>query len=575
VSLQESHSATKKVGAAAADDLTAEGLGWQLRAALPPMRLHSVSLCDASGDVLWLSEGVLGPDEHGYAQEAVAALSADTSLTGTERDLEDGRGAVFLPVRAPQGAVVGLAMILIDGKSIARGLSSKLVTPQVRTVLMRVATLLKPAPSPAPTAGNGSTPPAVIPTLAAADAQAAEITIGPEETQPLMEALRLERTQPATAEPAPAPASAPVAARPAPTLTSEEIDTILTLEITDDTAPPAEPFETPAEAAASGVRQGVAGVELALVSDTAPAAAATPPARQVAAKRGAAARAPAPAAKPPAATRPAPAAAAPAPAPARRATKAETPAPAENPVSAASQDLGLSVQQLLKLRSGGRTRRYEVLLRSRHDAERNEMPHTLVQAAAKELGESGLDEFVVTQLLTFLSTHRKVWEAEPASFSVNLSAGAVADEGFAQVVEALLARTGVAPECLGFEIPQSCCVHEPQHVERFANACDKLGCFVVLDDYTLDPRAVPLLRSRTLKLVKIDPKLTTAAMKDRVSQAMVVAISQASKVLGVHCVAKRVESQQTRQWLAAIGIDFAQGFALEGPCSLESLVSGS
>jgi EAL domain-containing protein (putative c-di-GMP-specific phosphodiesterase class I) len=235
----------------------------------------------------------------------------------------------------------------------------------------------------------------------------------------------------------------------------------------------------------------------------------------------------------------------------------------------------LSVQQLLKLRSGGRTRRYEVLLRSRTDPARNEMPHTLVQAAAKELGECALDEYVVTELLGFLGANRAVWEAEPASFTVNLSAGAITDEGFAQVVEATLSRTGVAPECLGFEIPQSSCVHEPQHVERFANACEKLGCFLVLDDFTFDPRAVPLLRSKTLKLVKLDPKLTTAAMKDRVSQALVVAISQAAKVLGVHSVAKRVESQQVRQWLSATGIDFAQGFALEGPQALQSLLNAS
>ena len=110
------------------DELTAEGLGWQLRAALPPMRLHSVSLCDANADVLWLSEGVLGPDEHGYATEAITLLSADAALSGIERDLEDGRAAVFLPVRAPQGAVVAIAMILIDGKTMIRGLAAKLVT---------------------------------------------------------------------------------------------------------------------------------------------------------------------------------------------------------------------------------------------------------------------------------------------------------------------------------------------------------------------------------------------------------------------------------------------------------------
>ncbi|MGH8308831.1 MAG: EAL domain-containing protein, partial [Steroidobacteraceae bacterium] len=313
---------------------------------------------------------------------------------------------------------------------------------------------------------------------------------------------------------------------------SEQIDTILTLELTD---------ETPAVVAVASTPEPVVpSAPVAVVEPTAPPSSQSKGRRE---RSKAAARAPEP-----------------------------EPKVAEKRIAPA-KDLALSVQQLLKLRSGGRTRRYEVLLRARNDAERNELPHTLVQRATKEIGEAALDEFVLTELLGFLAAHRSVWEAEPTSFSVNLSAGAVSDEGFAQIVEALLERSGVAPECLGFEIPQSCCVHEPVHVERFANACDKLGCFIVLDDFTLDPRAVPLLRSKTLKLVKIDPKLTTAAMKDRVSQALVVAIAQASKVLGVHCVAKRVESQATRQWLSATGIDFAQGFALEGPQPLESLIA--
>ena len=57
----------------------------------------------------------------------------------------------------------------------------------------------------------------------------------------------------------------------------------------------------------------------------------------------------------------------------------------------------------------------------------------------------------------------------------------------------------------------------------------------------------------------------------KLPQAVVIAISQAAKVLGVHCVAKRVDTQVGRQWLSAIGIDFAQGFLLEKPQPLEDL----
>src|SRR6202047_59101 len=75
---------------------TAESLGWQLRAALPPLRLHSVSLYDEQANVLWLSEGALGPDEHNVVVEAIDALGSDTNLNCYEGGLEDGRVGIFL-----------------------------------------------------------------------------------------------------------------------------------------------------------------------------------------------------------------------------------------------------------------------------------------------------------------------------------------------------------------------------------------------------------------------------------------------------------------------------------------------
>jgi len=133
--------------ATANEPFTAESLGWQLRAALPPLRLHSVSLYDEQANVLWLSEGALGPDEHMVVVEANDALAADTSLSCYETGLEDGRVALFLPVRSPQGALVGLAMILADMKSVGDGVVERLATPQIRAVLQRVAVLLRSSQS--------------------------------------------------------------------------------------------------------------------------------------------------------------------------------------------------------------------------------------------------------------------------------------------------------------------------------------------------------------------------------------------------------------------------------------------
>src|SRR5579883_2666247 len=148
-----------------AEPATAEALGWQLRAALPPMRLHSVSIYDSQGNVLWLSEGALGPDEHSLVLEALEMLAADTGKSCCENRLEDGRIAAFLAVRAPQGHLVGLVMVLADLKSGGEGLMDRIMSAPTRTVMQKLAVLLRPAGPRMPDAD----PTALVLSLAAAD----------------------------------------------------------------------------------------------------------------------------------------------------------------------------------------------------------------------------------------------------------------------------------------------------------------------------------------------------------------------------------------------------------------------
>jgi len=184
---------------------------------------------------------------------------------------------------------------------------------------------------------------------------------------------------------------------------------------------------------------------------------------------------------------------------------------------------------------------------------------------------AALDGLALQRLLGWLGANRAAWSLEPTTFSLNLSIATLEDDRFLQQVAACLKTNGIAPETIGFEIAEPLCTQRRAQVERFISLCDKLGCYVVIDDFSFDSSVLPLLRSKALRLVKIDPKLTAAALRDKLSQAMVVAIVQAVKVLGIHCAAKKVETQAALQWLTAIGCDLAQGAALAPPVSIESL----
>jgi EAL domain-containing protein (putative c-di-GMP-specific phosphodiesterase class I) len=145
------------------------------------------------------------------------------------------------------------------------------------------------------------------------------------------------------------------------------------------------------------------------------------------------------------------------------------------------------------------------------------------------------------------------------------------DPKFLAFVNSQLRSHCIPPPTLGFELSEHSCVQQQKDVDLFIAACEKLGCFVVIDDFTMHSSAVPWLASQAVRFVKIDPRITTGAMNERLSQAMVVAMSQASKVLGISCVAKRIDTPAARQWLSAVGVDYAQGFLLEQPRTLESL----
>lgn len=487
------------------ETVTAESLGRQLRAMLPPIRLHSLSLYNAEGDNLWLSEGALGPDEHSVVLDAIQVLHADGGRGYLESSLEDGRFAMFLPVRAPKGDLVGMVMLLTESRTLPAGTKEQLAHARIRGMLQKIAVFLR----------VGST-------------RAGETTSTP--------------VLPAAAAPsAPAP------------VTDAHVDELLTIEFAPD--PDATMLAPPA------ARQRIAEMAPAAATLAAPSPAPIPPPAVAAGSDPSACEA---------------TVIAPAHLLAETVLAASL-AAAKAPQSAAdtAADVTLSVQELVKMRSSGRTRRYEVLARSRRDAARNSVPPAFVASSANGSEGAALDGVVVHQLIDWLKVHPQIWDGEPASFSVNVSIGTLEDPGYLERVAAALKAADVPAQSLGFEITEFACVQCKSQVQRFITACERMGCFVVLDNFTFDSAALAALGSKAVRMVKIDPRLTTAAMKERLPQAVVIAILQACKVLGVHCIAKNVETQAALDWLQATGCDFAQGYALEKPLSLESLASPS
>ncbi|MEJ0099103.1 MAG: EAL domain-containing protein [Pseudomonadota bacterium] len=236
----------------------------------------------------------------------------------------------------------------------------------------------------------------------------------------------------------------------------------------------------------------------------------------------------------------------------------------------------LYVQQLLSLRNSDRTRRYEVLLRADNADAANpeqEAPRDMLARAEDPASGGKLDRVVISQLFGWLAQNHQQLEVDPAWFSVNLSTGALLDHNFAGFVEDAVRDARINPRQLGFEIRETQCRRHPAEVARFLELCDRTGCHVIIDDFTFHSEVLQLLRQRAVRMLKIDTSLTVKCLQDKIAQAQITAISHASRMLGMHCVVKRIESPLVRQWLAATGVEFAQGYLLEGPLPITELAS--
>ncbi len=197
-------------------------------------------------------------------------------------------------------------------------------------------------------------------------------------------------------------------------------------------------------------------------------------------------------------------------------------------------------RKYIRLQSGSGTRRYEVVINpvgAAHDA--------------------ALFEHVVD----WLAQKRQQYVSKPASFAVPISASAALDAGFASRMAASLSRNPLDDGMVMLIVPAAAWSVEPEALHPLLELCDQHRCRVVLDDFELNESALFLLRNKTIRMLKLSAELTSEAMHERFPRALLSACTHIARVLGIHCIAKRVDNAAAGRWLAVAGLDYLDPFS--------------
>ena len=509
----------------------------KVRAAVEPNRTHAVSLHDETGDVLWLSESSMGPDEHNAVREAAEAFGNPAAAPILSFDLGDSKSAVMVRAVNARRAIVGLIMIVMDTRIVAQG-APKLMTPKLQRALVQFAGM---RPDRAPAA-----PPEPPPS--------------PRAQPPAPEAPRSAPPKAARIPSAPS-AAAPLSVGPR-TIAAQLEQIVSRGTVRTRTLDPA---------TVSRPASYVSHVGAARTANPSPAASA--PHAVSTSHAASAPHAPRPAAPPPAPSRPAVAVLAPAEELAEKQPAHKGVPPEIDRLNAAMRKspIVLHVQRLVPLSKGSQLKRYEVLLRSGSEEAPNSAPHAMLKAAVENGLGSMIDRRVVTELIGWLVRHPDTWHANEVMFSVNLTTTALHDEHFIKFIELCLAKSSLPKGTIAFEIDAPTALTLADKISDVATALHRLGCPLVLDDFALRTECFELLRLPGVRYVKLASDLTARMRTDKVSQAAITAVVQMARVLGMHTVAKRIDTAAEQEWLTALGVDFVQSNAISPAVAIDSL----
>ncbi len=156
---------------------------------------------------------------------------------------------------------------------------------------------------------------------------------------------------------------------------------------------------------------------------------------------------------------------------------------------------------------------------------------------------------------------------------INLGGGSLRDEALLPLIQEELRANRLAPDSICFEIGEAAVLADLAQAVTFCRGLKELGCLVALDDFAGGLSSLHYLKALPVDLLKLSSALTRDLEADALQGVVARAARQAASVLGLPLIAKGADSFAVVEALKAVGIDYAQGFALAPPRPIEDLIA--
>lgn len=216
----------------------------------------------------------------------------------------------------------------------------------------------------------------------------------------------------------------------------------------------------------------------------------------------------------------------------------------------------------------------EVLLRLPGDDGKLTLPGEFIPAAERFHLASRLDRWVLQHTCQLLGQQAAIAGAPHVQLvTVNLSGQSISDRAFQADVLALLRTATFDLRVLCLEVTETVAIANIGLARNFFEQLRSLGVRVALDDFGAGASSFGYLRNLPVDFLKIDGQFVRGLLDNPLDAAAVRCFTEVAQLQGLITIAEHVEIPAQQAALAAMGVDYLQGYLLHRPEPLAQLLA--
>lgn len=229
----------------------------------------------------------------------------------------------------------------------------------------------------------------------------------------------------------------------------------------------------------------------------------------------------------------------------------------------------LYAQAIMPL-DGSHNQHYELLLRM-EDEEGNIIPPGAFLPAAERYNLiEQLDAWVIKNAITMLASNPEFLK-RVHFISINLSGPSLTNGVLLGSIISQLKAARIEAAKICFEVTETVAISNLSAAITFITILKEFGCRFALDDFGSGLSSFGYLKKLPVDYLKIDGMFVKDMCDDPIDRAMVRSINDIGQVMGMQTIAEFVETEEIRDLLGKIGVNYVQGYGIEKPRPLAEL----